>query len=298
MPWQGVLKQPLFRFLDAFARNLFGKRPIQAYLDSSKQVCVMPLLAAVELNDLLNLALLGLLIGFQVWMLVDAIRREAWIWAVLIFLFSPIFALIYFVMVYRAAFATVGASGGVASPEPSQERIEDLRARIQDLDKAHLHAQLGDIYADDGDLKKAEECYRAAYERDQEDPDIQARLGRCLAQQNRHSEAKPWLAAVCREKPKHEYGHTMMALAETLEAIGEPEAALRTWQTVLQSHSYDRARVRLAELQIRQGDRQRAKELLNEVIADNAELPEFAQDREREWVDRAHKRLRELQRRG
>ncbi len=259
----------------------------------------MSLLAAVHFNDLLNLVLLAILIGFQVWMLVDAIRREAWVWAVAIFFFSPVAAAIYFVMVYRAAFATAGVSGGgTVPPAPSQERIEDLQARIEDLDKAHLHSQLGDVYAEDGDLKKAEECYRAAYERDQEDLDIQARLGRCLVRQNRPSEAQPWLEAVCREKPKHEYGHTMMALAETFESIGEPQAAIKTWQRVLENHCYDRARVRLAELYLRQGSNQQARELLNEVIADNANLPQFAQDREREWVERAQKRLRELQQRG
>ncbi|HEX7571367.1 MAG TPA: hypothetical protein VF492_12765 [Verrucomicrobiae bacterium] len=45
------------------------------------------------------------------------------------------------------------------------------------------------------------------------------------------------------EKPEHDYGHTMMALAETLTALGEKENALRYWQHITQNHSYPRAKV-------------------------------------------------------
>ena len=47
--------------------------------------------------------LLGLVFVFQLWMLIDAVRREEWLWAVLIFLFPPFMPLWYFVSVYRAA---------------------------------------------------------------------------------------------------------------------------------------------------------------------------------------------------
>ena len=37
----------------------------------------------------------------------------------------------------------------------------------------------------------------------------------------RAAEARSLLEGVMREKPEHDYGHTMMALAETLTAVGE-----------------------------------------------------------------------------
>ena len=43
------------------------------------------------------------IIAFQLWMLVDAIRREEWFWAVLIFIFPVLNAVLYYFMVYRAA---------------------------------------------------------------------------------------------------------------------------------------------------------------------------------------------------
>ena len=46
---------------------------------------------------------LALLSLFQLWMLVDAVRRREWIWALFIFLGWGISALFYYLMVYRAA---------------------------------------------------------------------------------------------------------------------------------------------------------------------------------------------------
>ena len=48
----------------------------------------------------------------------------------------------------------------------------------------------------------------------------------------------------------------MMALAETQAVLGDPDAAIATWQRVLEDHSYARARVQLAELYL-QKDQER-----------------------------------------
>ena len=63
-------------------------------------------------------------VAFQIWMLVDAIRRQEWIWAVFIFFFSVISALLYFFMVYRAA---APATRGFELPGAhSRKRIKEL----------------------------------------------------------------------------------------------------------------------------------------------------------------------------
>src|SRR3989454_9460261 len=152
--------------------------------------------------------------GFQVWMFVDAVRREEWIWAVFIFIGFGVSALLYFFLVYRAA---PSATRGFELPGAyDRRRIKELQAQIHHLDKAHHHSQLGDVYFQQGKLDQAEACYRAALERDAEDIDTRAHLGQCLLRQKRATEALPLLEKVCAENPKHDYGHSMMALAETL----------------------------------------------------------------------------------
>ena|SRR5437867_150023 len=233
-----------------------------------------------------------LMTAFQVWMLFDAVRREEWIWALFIFIGFGLSALLYFFLVYRAA---PSATRGFELPGAhDRRRIKELQAQIHHLDKAHHHSQLGDIYFQQGKLDLAEACYRAALERDPDDIDTRSHLGQCLLRKKRLDEARPLLEKVCAENPKHDYGHSLMALAETRTALGEIDAAIATWQQVLQDHSYARARVQLAELYLRKEQPGPAQAELREVVADDAHAPAFQRKRERVWVRRAKALLRKI----
>ena len=239
-------------------------------------------------NPLLLLAL-----AFQVWMFVDAVRRQEWLWAVFIFFFSIFSALIYFFLVYRAA-APAATRGFELPGAHDRKRIKELQAQIHHLDKAHHHSQLGDIYFQQGKLSQAEGCYRAALDRDPEEEDTRAHLGQCLLRQKRAAEAKPLLEGVVAQNPAHDYGHTLMALAETQAALGETEQALRTWKQVTENHSYARARVQLAELLAATGHPDLAAAELREVIEEDAYAPAFQRRKDRVWIRRAKALLRRL----
>jgi len=230
---------------------------------------------------------------FQVWMFVDALRRREYVWAVLIFLFSVFTAAFYFLMVYRTA-GPVGALSGFELPGAADRRqIARLKADIHHLDKAHQHQQLGDIYLNQGKLGEAEKCYRAAYERDPNDEDIRAHFGACLARQGKPQEALPLLQGVCATNPKHDYGYTLMTLAEAQAAAGQTDAAMTTWRQVLALYQYSRARVQFAELLAKAGAKDEAIRNLDEVISDAGFAPKFQRKSEAVWVSRA-KALRRM----
>src|SRR5262249_41257163 len=179
-------------------------------------------------------------------MLYDAVRRGEWIWVLVLLIFPVFGALWYYFYVYRAA---PSATRGFELPGAhDRHRIKQLQAQIHHLDKPHHHSQLGDIYFQQGKLDKAEACYRAALERDPQDIDTRAHLGQCLLRRNRPAEARPLLEGVVAENPKHDYGYSLMAFAETLTALGETDSAMNVWKQVTESHSYPRAKVQLAEL--------------------------------------------------
>ena len=226
-------------------------------------------------------------LAFTLWMFVDAIRRDEWLWAVFIFFFPILNAVLYFFLVYRAA---PSATRGLELPGAhDRKRIKDLEAQIHHLDKAHHHLQLSDIFFQQGKLEKAEASYRASLERDPADIDARAHLGQCLLRQKKPADARPLLEQAVAENPKHDYGHTLMALAETLAALCDKDAAIATWQRVLESHSYARARVQLAELLLEKGQAQQARAELKEVLDDAEHLPAFQRKREKVWVRRAKK---------
>ena len=238
-----------------------------------------------------NLWLL-LVFAFQLWMFIDAVRRQEWIWAVFIFIGFGLSAVLYYFFVYRAA---PSATRGFELPGAhSRRRIKELQAQIYHLDKAHHHSQLGDIYLQHGKFKKAETSYRAAMERDPQDLDTRAHLGQCLLRQKHAAEARPLLEGVIKENPKHEYGYTLMALAETLTALGETDAALKTWQQVTAEHSYARAKVQLAELYLAKNQPDLARTELKDVVSDDLHAPGFQRKRDRVWVWRAKSLLWKL----
>ena len=244
-----------------------------------------PILGILDFGWFLSSPLLLLFGVFVLWMLVDAVRRGEWFWVLFIVLFPVLNAILYFFMVYRAS---PGAMRGFELPGAhDRKRIKELEAQIHHLDKAHHHLQLGDIFFQQGKLEKAEACYRASLERDATDLDAVAHLGQCLLRGKRPSDARPLLERACAENPKHDYGHTRMALAETLAALGERDAAIATLRQVLDNYSYARARVQLAELLIAKGETAEAQALLHEVVSDDAHAPAFQRKQERVWVKRA-----------
>lgn len=221
--------------------------------------------------------------AFQLWMLIHALRSREWVWALFILVGYGIGALWYYFTVYRDS-----ASSGFEFPgAQSRARVRELQAKIHHLDNAYHHFQLGDVYFQRGKFAEAEISYRAALEREPKDIDVRAHLGQCLLRLNRPAEARPLLEGVMQEKPEHDYGHTMMALAETLTALGENDHALLYWQHITQNHSYPRAKVQLAELYAAKHQAEAARAELKDVLSDDAHAPAFQRARDRVWVRRA-----------
>jgi tetratricopeptide (TPR) repeat protein len=227
-----------------------------------------------------------LLIGiFQLWMFIDAVQRREWIWAAFIFFGFGLAALFYYLYVYRD---TPSATRGFELPGAvDRRRIKDLQAKIHHLDKAHHYSQLGDIYFQQGKLDAAEQCYRAAMERDPQDIDTRAHFGQCLLRAKRPAEARPLLEGVVAENPKHDYGYSQMALAETYAALGENDKAFTIWKQVTEYHSYPRAKVQLAEIYIARNQPDLALPELRDVISDDIHAPTFQRRRDRVWIRRA-----------
>jgi tetratricopeptide (TPR) repeat protein len=243
-------------------------------------------LVLFNLGYLLFTSPLFLLVSlFNLWMFIDAIRRREYIWAAFIFFIWGFGGFWYYFIVYRAA---PSATRGFELPRAvDRRRIKDLQAKIHHLDKPHHYSQLGDIYFQQGKLVKAEECYRAAMERDSQDIDTRAHFGQCLLRAKRPAEARPLLEGVVAENPKHDYGYSQMALAETLMALGEIDGAFKLWKQVTEYHSYPRAKVQLAEIYIARNQPELALPELREIISDDAHAPTFQRRRDRIWINRA-----------
>jgi hypothetical protein len=232
--------------------------------------------------------------GFTAWMFVAAVRNGDYLWAAFIFFFSGFSAILYFFMVYRSSGGGNPMAGLELPGAADRRQIKRLEADIHHLDKPHHHLQLGDIYFSQGKLDLAEASYRAAYERDPKDDDIRAHLGTCLVRRDKAKEALPLLEAVCAQNPKHDYGYTLMTLAETQAANGLVDQAMATWRQVLSLYGYPRARVQYAELLIQKKDYAEARKNLEDVVHDAPYVTKFQRKREAIWFSRAKSALKSL----
>lgn len=242
------------------------------------------------MNKIITYLAIAPILAFALWGLVAAIRFRDWWWIPIQLALPVVGAFLYFFFhLHRHADSGFELPGAV-----DKRRLGRVREELARLDKPHLHAQLGDIYYAMGQLPKALAAYEAAYARDQKDLDIRAHLGACLVRSGRHADARPLLEGVIAEKPRHDHGHTLMALAEAQTALGDTDAAISTWKQVIAGNSYGRARVQLAELQTARGDHGPARALLQQVLDDDATSPDFHRQREAVWVKRARKLLKTM----
>lgn len=229
--------------------------------------------------------------AFALWMLVDAGRRGEWVWFAFMIVFPLFNPILYFFMVFRSS-ASFASTGFELPGQHKRERIAELEKQIHLLDKAHHHLELADIQFQRGKFKLAEESYLRALEREPQDIDARAHYGQCLLRLNRAPEARPYLEAVCFENPKHDYGYSLMALAEARTALGDADGAVEIWEKVMADHSYARARTQLAELLAAKGQLDRARKLAAEVIAEDQHTPHYQRKQEKPWVARAKKLLK------
>lgn len=223
----------------------------------------------------------------NIWFLIDSIRRGEYIWTAFLLFFPLINVILYYIFVIRPAGAGNPFAGFEFPGAADRRRIKQLKADIHYLDRANQHLELGDIYMGQDRLDLAEQSYRAAYERDDKDEDIRAHYGGCLARLGKTQEALPLLESVAATNPKHDYGFTLMALAEAQAAAGQIDLAIATWKQVLGMYSYSRARVQYADLLIKKQDYAEAKKLLQGVIDDFPYTPKFQQKDERVWLQKA-----------
>jgi len=234
-------------------------------------------------------SLVGLaMLAINIWFIVDSIRRGEYLWTVFLLFFPLLNIILYYIFVLRPSGDGNPLAGFELPGAADRKRIKQLQADIHYLDRANQHLELADIYMSQGNLELAEKSYRAAFDRDSEDEDIRAHLGNCLARRNKAAEGLPLLEAVCAKNPKHDYGYTLMALAEAQGAVGQIDQALATWRQVLTMYAYSRARVQYAELLIQRKDYAEARKQLQGVIADYPFTPKFQQKKETVWLNRAN----------
>ena len=255
--------------------------------------------------------------GFQFWAISDCLRqRRNWLWILAVLFLGPLGALGYMISELlrgrqfgplklpegyideKRRYVEQGLQEHLTKQYSDVERpVEDERFIQLEKDIATNPApallfELAELYAQNGDMEKAVTYYRRGLERDEEDIYARYGLGKALATLGRHAEAVVHLNQVHESDPKHDYGMATEALADALLASGQDAAACDRYEELTRTSSRSRPKFQFATLLDKQGRRDEALQIMQEIVEQESSLPSYVLSSEQPWIEQAQQYLK------
>ena len=100
------------------------------------------------------------------------------------------------------------------------------------------------------------------------------------------------LDALIAANPKYRSSDGHLLYARALEAMGETAAALHEYETLAPGYPGEEGRARYAQLLLRDGQRDEAQAVFNDIIRRSSLAPDYYRRDQREWIDLAKREAR------
>ena len=218
-------------------------------------------------------------------------RRPDTIWLWVIIFLGPIGALIYIAVevipdaaLLRQVFEGFGR----------RKRIRHLEAVVAENPAAGNYEELGELYLDEQNYRRARECYDKAITPRTESVDAFYRRGIANIHLQEYAPAVADLEYVTSRDPKYDLHRAMGLLAHAYANTGEAAKAEALFQQATAistiSETYYHYALFLAAAQRRSEAREWAQRILSKKPA----MPRYLQRRERPWFRKAHSLLKRL----
>jgi hypothetical protein len=236
------------------------------------------------------------LIGFRLWMLVDAIRRRPPFYWYLIIFFVPFGDFIYFAMVKLPAGNAANAprSSSITEVPVLGPSLSELEARAKETPSELNKLAFADALAAEQRPAEAVERYRDILRQAGDSKEALHGLARSLLALNRPLEAVEELAHLMELDPAFRDYSAALDYAEALWQAGQHDDAIGLLTGLVGVSKRINHRMALAHYLKEQGDSVTARSELDQALRDFATQPDFVQRRDRRWADRARKLLAEL----
>jgi hypothetical protein len=220
-------------------------------------------------------------LAFCLGLAIHAGFRKRWGWLSGLLLFPPIAPVYFF----------IALQGSSDQGNLDRIRVAELEKQIRQTSDPHLRLELADIRFRAGNYEDARMHYAAALLLDAESTDIKGHLAQCLLKLARMEEAQLLFEDLCMSDPDHDEGESLLGLAEARLALGNEAGARQIWEQSIANYPYAQPRVRLAELLLREGEKGRARQLVEEVLREKTSTDSFQHRQEAEWTHRARQVL-------
>lgn len=179
---------------------------------------------------------------------------------------------------------------------PNPARLFRRSARVRRLeglvalnpDNADDRMELGELLIEAGRPRDAAPHLEAAVRKAPDSPGAQFLLGLARLRDGAPAEAVPALEAAARLDGAHRYGEVPLRLGEALAAVGRDRDAAAALEAHLRVNaSSAEGLYRLAVLRLAQGDRDGARQAVEELRATVGQSPRFRRRLDRPWLRRA-----------
>jgi hypothetical protein len=228
----------------------------------------------------------------QVLAVVHFIRRRpdtVWLW-VIIFL-GPIGAVIYIavevipdVALLRQAFEGVGR----------RKRIRHFEAVVADNPSAGNYEELGELYLDEQNFRRARECYDKAITPRSESVDAFYRRGIANIHLQEYAAAAGDLEYVTSRDPKYDLHRAMGLLAHAYANTGQPDRAEALFQQATAISTSSETYYHYALFLMSADRRAEAREWAQKILSKKPAMPRYLQRRERPWFRKAQALLKRV----
>ncbi len=244
-----------------------------------------------HLSPLTN-TLLFVVVVFQVWMLIDAIRRRApAYWPLLIFFFSPAAVVYFFWIKLPELSGRKPAAPGFVSAGPSLEEVSELaRQTPSELNKLAFADRLAEL----GRFPEAVGRYRDVLRLNKDSKEALHGLARVLLNLGRPLEAIEELAALMELDPEFRDYSAALDYAEALWQAKQYDDAIGLLTGLVSVSKRINHRMALAHYLKERGDAVTARSELDEALREFASSPDFVKKRDQRWAERARKLRAEL----
>ena len=231
---------------------------------------------------------------FYIWMIYECIAHDSqwriWIFVLLFFNFPG--AIVYF-FVRRLPELDFPVSQRIQR-HLRRDELWNAEAAAANIGNPHQWVVLGDLRRDLGLLNKAKDAYLQALEK--EPDNLKALWGMVEIEWEEESlvDAKVHLEKILELKADYEYGNAALRYIKVLLKLEEESAAQELLEKNIKIWNKPEAYLLLAEIKLKHGDNETARQHLEKMIANIRSSPKFHYKRHQHLERQAKKLLKKM----
>jgi hypothetical protein len=248
------------------------------------------LLALAHANSIVAFAMSG----FWMLMIFDCIRnerdRQTWLW-LLIFLNVP-GAFIYFIA--RVLPRLNVPMFPLFKRWTLKQQLWNAEAAVRNIGKSHQHVALANLLLELREWEQAKDHFQQALAKEPLNTDALWGIAVIEMKQKQFDAAKEHLRSLLKKDPKARYGDASLHYGKVLCELQEWNAATLHLKADIKEWSHPEASLLLAQIQIQQGQRDEAREVLDQMLFKVKASPTFHYNRHRAVIHKAEKLFKTL----